>query len=228
MQDYYSKKLSADRLRRVYEVASPRVRRYLDAEVEFVKSHLKTGDRVIELGCGYGRILPPLAEKAGLVTGIDSSIESIRSGIDFLSDCRNCSLAVMSAGNLGFRDRTFDCVVCIQNGISAFKIDPVALVGEAIRVCRDDGVALFSTYSAKFWDHRLEWFEVQSRHGLLGEIDYAQTGDGQIVCKDGFRATTFTKDDFREIAEILDVSHEITEVDESSLFCAYSRNNSSR
>ena len=34
MQDYYSQRLSADRLMRVYEVASPRVRRYLESEID--------------------------------------------------------------------------------------------------------------------------------------------------------------------------------------------------
>ena len=221
MQDYYSQKLSADRLMRVYEVASPRVRRYLESEVEFAKSQFAPDSTVIELGCGYGRVLPPLAEKAGLVVGIDSSIDSIKAGIDFLSDCSNCSLAVMSAEHLGFADSTFDAVICIQNGISAFKVDPVALVRESLRVCKDGGAAIFSTYSDKFWDHRLEWFEEQSKHGLLGEIDYEKTGNGNIVCRDGFTATTFTARQFEKIGHELDVMFEITEVDDSSLFCIF-------
>jgi len=221
MQDYYSQKLSADRLMRVYEVASPRVRRYLESEIEFVKSNLAPDSTVIELGCGYGRILPPLAERAGFVVGIDSSIDSIKSGIEYLSVCDNCTLAVMNAEHLGFADGTFETVICIQNGISAFKVDPVTLVRESLRICKDNGATIFSTYSPKFWEHRLEWFEEQSKHGLLGEIDYDKTGDGNIVCKDGFTATTFTHEQFENIAETLGVTCEITEIDDSSLFCMF-------
>ena len=64
---YYSQKLSAVRLKQVYDIAPPRVRQYLDAEVNHVLEKMHPGDLVIELGCGYGRILPKLAEKAGWV-----------------------------------------------------------------------------------------------------------------------------------------------------------------
>ena len=64
MSGYYSQKLSAVRLKQVYDIAPPRVRQYLDAEVNHVLEKMHPGDLVIELGCGYGRILPKLAEKA--------------------------------------------------------------------------------------------------------------------------------------------------------------------
>jgi SAM-dependent methyltransferase len=74
---YYREKLSAARLRRVYDVASPRVKQYLQAEVDFVLSRMKRACSVLELGCGYGRIIPDLAAKAGIVFGIDNSQSSI-------------------------------------------------------------------------------------------------------------------------------------------------------
>ena len=74
---------------------------------------------------------------------------------------------------------------------------------EAVRVTRDGGICLFSSYSDRFWDHRLEWFKIQSEKGLLGEIDWERTGNGIIVCKDGFEATTFSEDDFRTLTSSL-------------------------
>jgi len=62
MTDYYAEKLSAERLRRCYEIASPRVKQYLEAEIDFVCDHLKGSEVVIELGCGYGRVALRLAE----------------------------------------------------------------------------------------------------------------------------------------------------------------------
>jgi len=52
-------------------------------------------------------------------------------------------------------DGSFDAVVCIQNGISAFQVDPFELVSESVRVARDHGIIFFSTYSEKFWHDRL-------------------------------------------------------------------------
>jgi 2-polyprenyl-6-hydroxyphenyl methylase/3-demethylubiquinone-9 3-methyltransferase len=125
----------------------------------------------------------------------------------------------MDAARLGFQDRAFDCVVCIQNGISAFHVDKQVLISESVRVTRPGGNVLFSSYSDKFWKHRLEWFERQSEAGLLGEIDYENTKDGVIVCKDGFTATTVRGEDFLSLTARLNASVRIVEVDESSLFC---------
>jgi 2-polyprenyl-6-hydroxyphenyl methylase/3-demethylubiquinone-9 3-methyltransferase len=109
---------------------------------------------------------------------------------EMMRDVPNCLLAGMDAVRLAFGDALFDLVICIQNGISAFKVDQEKLIREAVRVTRQGGRALFSSYAERFWDDRLEWFEIQARHGLIGEIDHDKTGRGIIVGKDGFRATT--------------------------------------
>ena len=49
LSGYYSEKLSAERLRRVYDLAPARVKRYLDSEIEFVLKRINPGDRVLEL-----------------------------------------------------------------------------------------------------------------------------------------------------------------------------------
>jgi 2-polyprenyl-6-hydroxyphenyl methylase/3-demethylubiquinone-9 3-methyltransferase len=92
------------------------------------------------------------------------------------------------------------------------------LIAETIRVTKRGGYCLFSTYSSKFWEDRLEWFIIQSDAGLLGEIDYEKTRDGKIVCKDGFVSSSFDESYFRKLAENLSLESNIVEVDESSLF----------
>jgi ubiquinone/menaquinone biosynthesis C-methylase UbiE len=216
-QDYYAKKLSSDRLQKVYEVASPRVKQYLEEEIRFILQRIAPGARVLELGCGYGRVLESLASRTTRVVGIDTSLESLKMAAR--SGAIPCMLALMNAGCLGFADNAFDVVACIQNGISAFKVEPIKLMREALRVTCKGGHVLFSSYSEKFWPHRLEWFREQARHGLLGEIDEEATGNGVIVCKDGFRATTFSPEAFLRLASGLRLKAEIFEVDESSIFC---------
>lgn len=223
MSGYYEDKLSAERLRRVYEIATPEVKRYLDAEVEHVLRFIRSGDAVLELGCGYGRILPTLAVKTDGVVGIDTSFASLKLGWETLADIDNVRLTAADAVMLPFRDASFGVVVCIQNGISAFHVNRRALIAEAVRVIRPGGTALFSSYSDRFWNDRLEWFELQADAGLLGEIDYEKTGDGVIVCKDGFTATTVGQDEFRKLTAGLNGDVNITEVDGSSVFCEIKR-----
>jgi len=93
---------------------------------------------------------------------------------------------------------------------------------EAVRLTRSGGLVLFSSYSARFWEARLEWFEAQAAHGLIGEIDREATRDGVIVCKDGFRAVTVDGEGFRRLVEPLGLVPCIVEVDGSSLFCEIS------
>ena len=53
----------------------------------------------------------------------------------------------------------------------------------------------------------------------MGEIDEGATGSGVIVCRDGFSATTVSPDEWRQLADRVDVRAEAVEVDGSSLFC---------
>lgn len=219
MPGYYDDKLSAERLMRCYEIAPPRVQQYLEAEIEHVLQKICAGDLVLELGCGYGRILPRLTEKAGLVIGIDTSFASLLLGREMLHGLSNCSLIKMNALHLGFRYGVFDLVACIQNGISAFHVNQKELIRESTRVTKPGGNVLFSSYSDKFWDDRLEWFKLQSEAGLLGEMDHEKTGGGVIVCKDGFTGTTVRPEQFLSLTAGLNVEVQLVEVDESSLFC---------
>jgi SAM-dependent methyltransferase len=219
MSDYYAEKLAAGRLRQCYEIATPRVRQYLRAEMDFALGFIRTADAVLDLGCGYGRTLPELAANAGIVIGIDNSISSLILAEKTVQGISNAAVKTMDAANLRFSDEVFHVVLCLQNGISAFQRNRRLLLQEALRVCRIGGTVLFSTYAETFWPHRLEWFRLQAAAGLLGEIDEEKTAAGIIVCKDGFSASTVSAEDFRLLAAGLPAAITLTEVDNSSLFC---------
>ncbi|MHA3963959.1 MAG: class I SAM-dependent methyltransferase [Candidatus Thorarchaeota archaeon SMTZ1-45] len=216
---YYESKLSANKLKKCYDIASSRVVEYLEAEITHVLTHIDQTDDVLELGCGYGRVLEHLAGRSHMVAGIDSSKSSLELAKVLLQKKSRCHLYQMDAATLGFHDNTFHKTICIQNGISAFKIEPKKLVMESIRVTKNGGKCFFSSYSDKFWKHRLEWFVVQAKEGLLGEIDWNETKKGIIVCKDGFKSTTFREEDFLALTSLLELKAEIVEVNQSSVFC---------
>jgi 2-polyprenyl-6-hydroxyphenyl methylase/3-demethylubiquinone-9 3-methyltransferase len=216
---YYSTKLSGTRLRECYAIAPPRVQQYLEAEVQFVSGRLAGCAAVLELGCGYGRVALALALKVRRVVGIDTSEESLELARSSAAPGSGCEFLRMNAAQLGFGGGVFDAVVCVQNGICAFGVDPLQLLVEAVRVARPGGRVLFSSYSDRFWAHRLQWFEMQAARGLVGAIDRERTGDGLIVCRDGFRAGRMRPEDFRSLCSRGGWISEITEVDSSSVFC---------
>ena len=219
MPGYYSQRLAADRLKACYDLAPPRTIQYLEAEISFVLGKVSREHIVLEMGCGYGRVINRLKGRVKTVAGIDTSHESLLMAGVYLGAAASVWLGRMNAVCMGFRDRVFDITLCIQNGISAFAVDKTKLFEEAVRVTKPGGTVLFSSYSAQFWPHRLEWFEAQSAHGLIGPIDYEQTKNGLIVCKDGFRATTLSPEDFHLLATQVRQVPKIVEVDCSSIFC---------
>lgn len=219
MPSYYFDKLAAERLRACYDLAPPRAKAYLEAEIDFVLSKTLPSMLALELGCGYGRVLERLLPRVRVAFGIDASQSSLRMAQEYLRRKPSVCLACMDSVQMGFRDHIFDLTICIQNGICAFAVDKWQLFREAMRVTRSGGLVMFSSYTPQFWKHRLEWFEIQSAHHLIGDIDYEATGDGVIVCTDGFRATTADKATFENLAASVGVTPRITEVDDSSLFC---------
>lgn len=223
MAGYYDDRLSGDRLRTCYELAPPRIRRYLEAEIRFVADRLRDARLVLELGCGYGRALREIARAVPQTVGCDTSRTSLLLARSYLKPRRNAALVRTDAARLGFRSSTFDAVVCIQNGISAFGTDCRQLVSEAMRVARPGGRVLFSSYSPGIWEERLDWFRIQAKAGLLGEIDEDRTADGTIVCKDGFRATTVDREEFARLFHGVGSRAELREVDGSSLFCVVTK-----
>lgn len=218
VKDYYADVLHGKALETCYALVPPRIQQYLEAEIDFVQQKIRGMQVVLELGCGYGRVLSQLSPYVNKLVGIDTSVHTLLYGKKFLSSCENVHLAAMDAGTLGLASEQVDAVICIQNGISVFHVDSHTLVREVVRVTRPGGVLLFSTYAPQFWTHRLEWFRLQAEAGLIGEIDEERTKNGVIVCKDGFKATTFSPQSLLKLFSSKVTAAQIIEIDQSSIF----------
>jgi SAM-dependent methyltransferase len=225
---YYREKLSADKLLRCYEIAPPRIRQYLEAEIRFVISKVHNSDLILELGCGYGRAMKKVSQFARWVVGNDISRRSLELAESCTGECGNCSVFLMDASQMAFQSCTFDVVFCIQNGISAFGVDPKRLIDEAVRVTKEKGLILFSSYSPRIWKARLDWFRKQSELDLIGEIDEDKTGDGTIVCEDGFKATTISGNQLMGLFREQDLNAAVLEIDQSSVFACARKNSLSK
>ncbi|WP_269478142.1 class I SAM-dependent methyltransferase [Hominibacterium faecale] len=221
MSSYYADKLNALSLFQVYASDIPRVRQYLEAEIDFVRKNLRGDEAVLELAAGYGRIMKELAPHCKSIVGMDISEENVALSKEYLKDYPNASMVVMDVHAMDF-DQVFDVILCLQNGLSAMGADS-AVIDKTLSLLAPGGSAYFSSYSAKFWEWRLKWFEEQAEKGLLGEIDYDKTKDGVIICKDGFRATTHSPEALDEIGKNSGLSYKVMEIDESSVFLIISK-----
>jgi len=215
--NYYAQNLNAQKLYHVYQTKHERIKQYLESEISFVRKNLLGTERILELGAGYGRVVKELAPSCKEIIGIDISEDNVMFGKNYLEGISNANLIVMDAHNLKL-EGLFDVVLCLQNGLSAMKVEPINYISKLMNLLAKGGKAFFSSYSPKFWEHRLTWFHEQADKGLLCEIDMDKTKDGVIVCKDGFRAVTHSPEDMDTFGKASGFSYEVTEVDNSSVF----------
>lgn len=221
--NYYAQNLNAQKLYNVYQTEHERIKQYLESEISFVRKNLGEMERVLELGAGYGRIVKELAPSCKEIIGIDISEDNVMFGRDYLEGISNAKLIVMDALDLQL-EGLFDAVLCLQNGLSAMKVEPISYISKLMNLLSKGGRAFFSSYSPKFWEHRLAWFREQADKGLLCEIDMDKTKDGVIVCKDGFRAITHSPEEMDAFGKASGFSYEVTEVDNSSTFLVITKN----
>lgn len=119
------------------ETPSGRKAYALEGELLVKLGDLAADQAVLEVGCGTGLHLSLLFREGMNIMGADISPHMLRVARERLND--RVQLVVADAGDLPFRDRSFDCVALIAT--LEFVGDPVRTVREALRVSR--GKVLF-------------------------------------------------------------------------------------
>ena len=137
-RSFYAR-LGAEGLRR-------RTRPEWDAAItESAAAYLGERERVLDAGCGYGRIAIPLATRGYRVSGLDLSEPLLHSARDAaLIQGVRLPLAAGSMTRLPFRDSSFDAVVCLWSAYYEI-LDPaeqVRTLAEMWRVLGAGGLAL--------------------------------------------------------------------------------------
>jgi SAM-dependent methyltransferase len=114
-----------------------------DRELALQALQLRGGDRVLEVGCGYGWVSRALWQSAQQIewVGVDRS-EAMIQGLGASPESRMDHASVADAHHLPFRDATFDKVLC--TGVLMHLEDDLAAVRELVRVLRPGGLLLCS------------------------------------------------------------------------------------
>lgn len=111
-----------------------------DEQASLVKSHLKPGDRVLEIGCGTGLLLKRLSDHDGDVVGVDLS-----PGMLEHARARGLDVHESGANELPFEDASFDLAF-------SFKVLPhvreiEGALAECSRVLKPGGTAILEFYN---------------------------------------------------------------------------------
>lgn len=116
--------------------------------IQIIKKFCKGKKRILDLGCGNGRISIPLAKHGFNVFGLDISNKMIE---EAKKRAKKVNLKIkFKVGNMRdipFRDMFFDVVICLQSTIMNLlsKDEQIKTVNEIKRVLRDDGLLILET-----------------------------------------------------------------------------------
>lgn len=154
-------------------------------------------DRVLEIGCGFGRSLPELCKNALEVSAVDISQEMINIAKDACPQ-DNVSFHVSPSESLPFADGSFDSVVCfaafdaMYQAEALVEINRVSKVGAKILVTGkndnyfdDDSDAMAAEIGARSKGHPNYFTDVaaltadmeKAGFGVLAERYYLRRGD---------------------------------------------------
>lgn len=115
-------------------------RKFFWNEIEFIKKYTKTNDKVLDIGCGNGRLLELFKNKNINYTGIDSSKKLIRLAKEKYP---NHSFFRENALDLPFADNSFNIVysVAVLHHIPSKELQK-KFVNEISKVLKKDGKAV--------------------------------------------------------------------------------------
>lgn len=122
-ETYAEHRVLAERLRRFWG----RVAREQDT---FLAGFLVPGERVLEVGCGYGALVQHLRTRGFTAVGVDPDLPSLRAGRAVLGPF---SLAAGDAASLPFPSQSWDLLVFRD---SWHHLDQARALAEAERLCR--------------------------------------------------------------------------------------------
>lgn len=124
---------------------------------------VKSGDSVLDVGCGSGRHSQDICESGGLVYALDINEESLRRTHSLLQG--KCVVVMGDITNLPFKDSSFDKIVCSE--VLEHVVDDEQGIREMVRVLKNDGILAVSIPS--YLSEIICWKLSKEYHGGVGD-----------------------------------------------------------
>lgn len=178
------------------------IRYYRDAELAFLKNYFEDKPlRILEVGCGYGRLLSELENGKRKVVGIDFSEKQIERARRYVERTPT-QLAAMDASKLGFKDNSFDIVCCLYQTLGNMPGIEQQVINEMYRVCKPNGEIITSVFSENALDAQLRNYERL-------QLTQVRNVENAVVTDEGFYSRRFSREDVAKLFEQLEAPVEI-------------------
>lgn len=144
--------------------------------IEVMKRLLTPGARVLDTGCGNGKLLAPLERAGFAVTGIDLSRDALLS-----IKSEHHGLIEGDVINLPFKDGTFDAVVCHDVLQHLMESERVEAIMEMKRALADRGVLFLEVFGKEDMRYGGEEVEQDTFRRQSGII-YHYFTEREVIC----------------------------------------------
>lgn len=149
-----------------------------EAECDFImeQAQLASGDKVLDIMCGYGRHTLELARRNCNVTAVDNLpdyIEEIRN----ISLSENLSVSAIESDTIQMNvDNVYDCVICMGNSFAFFdRKDALALLKKISSLLKKEGVLIINS-----------WMIAEIAIRYFKEYDWHYSGDYKCILENKF------------------------------------------
>ena len=155
---------------------------------------VRSGQRLLDVGCGPGALIPELVQRAGA-----EAVSAVDPSEPFVAAARerhpNVDVKQAAAEDLPFADDEFDAA--LAQLVVHFMSDPTAGVAEMRRVTRPDGVV-----AACVWDHAGGQGPLSPLWDAAREVDPdVHDESGLVGAREGDLARLFESVGLREVEE---------------------------
>jgi len=96
---------------------------FLNKEIKIIKNFVGVNDKVLDVGCGTGRVIPEISPLVLEYVGIDIDEEYLSKAKKISEEFGNSKVIKLNVENLSesFKENEFDKSFCLFNTISCFK-----------------------------------------------------------------------------------------------------------
>ena len=143
----------------VLKAPTPVYQELFDAEREFIVSHISTGVKVLDIGCGEGRNIKSITLVTQNVTGLDSDAKAVEDSKNNFSQIPTVSVVQGSADTLPFQNGSFD-VVTLLMVLPNLDITKTRTLRECARVLKKEGKILLSTFAETAFAERMKVYKM--------------------------------------------------------------------
>ncbi|MCI0542366.1 class I SAM-dependent methyltransferase [bacterium] len=169
------------------------IQEFVDGEIEFLEKYLKSNTAILEVGCGYGRLLPVLQKRARRVVGVDFSRSLIKKAKKFENEFSNIKLKHMDARKLDLSDGIFDYTLCLNATFGNMPDIEEEVFQEMVRVTKTGGEVIISVFSDNAKEAQV------ANYKRLGLTNIHDTGNS-IVTGEGLVSRRFTREELENFA----------------------------